>query len=193
VAADHTRRPAVAATGQALPAWSPARPIPQESTGSPLRQAAHRHKPLEAPTYFTSTSAGACGQVATAAVAAGGDADRYQAKARELAGHCAAAASPSPLHQLRHAHATELVNDGASLATIRRSLGHENLQTIARYAFSPMPPLTRSCVPGVAVWRPAPRLSRTWRLTRLPGGAVRCRDRGAAGCRLTGVRSRFTG
>jgi hypothetical protein len=91
VAADHTRRPAVAATGQALPAWSPARPIPQESTGSPLRQAAHRHKPLEAPTYFTSTSAGACGQVATAAVAAGGDADRYQAKARELAGHCAAA------------------------------------------------------------------------------------------------------
>lgn len=38
------------------------------------------------------------------------------------------------LHQLRHAHATELVNDGMSLATIRKRLGHKNLQTTLRYA-----------------------------------------------------------
>ena len=38
------------------------------------------------------------------------------------------------LHQLRHAHATELINDGVSLATIRKRLGHKNLQTTLRYA-----------------------------------------------------------
>ena len=38
------------------------------------------------------------------------------------------------LHQLRHTHATELVNDGVSLATIRKRLGHKNLQTTLRYA-----------------------------------------------------------
>ncbi len=38
------------------------------------------------------------------------------------------------LHQLRHSHATELVNDGVSLATIRKRLGHKNLQTTLRYA-----------------------------------------------------------
>jgi hypothetical protein len=36
--------------------------------------------------------------------------------------------------QLRHSHATELVNGGVSLATIRRRLGHKNLQTTLRYA-----------------------------------------------------------
>ena len=34
----------------------------------------------------------------------------------------------------RHTHATELVNGGVSLATIRRRLGHKNLQTTLRYA-----------------------------------------------------------
>ncbi len=38
------------------------------------------------------------------------------------------------LHQLRHTHATELVNDGVSLATIRKRLGHKNIQTTLRYA-----------------------------------------------------------
>ena len=33
-----------------------------------------------------------------------------------------------------HAHATELVNGGVSLATIRKRLGHKNLQTTLRYA-----------------------------------------------------------
>jgi site-specific recombinase XerD len=38
------------------------------------------------------------------------------------------------IHQLRHAHATELVNDGVSLATIRKRLGHKHIQTTLRYA-----------------------------------------------------------
>jgi integrase/recombinase XerD len=38
------------------------------------------------------------------------------------------------IHQLRHVHATELVNAGVSLETIRRRLGHANAQTVLRYA-----------------------------------------------------------
>jgi integrase/recombinase XerD len=38
------------------------------------------------------------------------------------------------IHQLRHAHASELVNAGVSLETIRRRLGHANTQTVLRYA-----------------------------------------------------------
>lgn len=38
------------------------------------------------------------------------------------------------MHQLRHAHATELVNDGVSLATIRKRPGYKDLKTTLRYA-----------------------------------------------------------
>ncbi len=51
----------------------------------------------------------------------------------------AVALAPAGLHKedqpkLHHAHATELVNEGVSLATIRKRLGHKNLQTTLRYA-----------------------------------------------------------
>jgi integrase/recombinase XerD len=59
---------------------------------------------------------------------------RYQSVQQRWARYCAAAGTTVTLHQLRHAHATELVNDGVSLATIRKRLGHKNLQTTARYA-----------------------------------------------------------
>lgn len=59
---------------------------------------------------------------------------RYQSIQQRWARYCAAAGTTVTLHQLRHAHATELVNDGVSLATIRKRLGHKNLQTTARYA-----------------------------------------------------------
>jgi integrase/recombinase XerD len=63
-----------------------------------------------------------------------GGAIRYQS-ARELwAKYCQQAGVTCTLHQLRHAHATELVNDGVSLATIRKRLGHKNFQTTLRYA-----------------------------------------------------------
>ncbi len=53
---------------------------------------------------------------------------------RRWATYCASAGVNATLHQLRHTHVTELVNDGVSLATIRKRLGHKNLQTTLRYA-----------------------------------------------------------
>lgn len=58
----------------------------------------------------------------------------YQSIQERWAGYCAKADVECTLHQLRHTHATELVNDGVSLATIRKRLGHKNLQTTLRYA-----------------------------------------------------------
>lgn len=59
---------------------------------------------------------------------------RY-ASARALwANYRAKAQVNATIHQLRHVHATELVNAGVSLETIRRQLGHANTQTVQRYA-----------------------------------------------------------
>ena len=58
----------------------------------------------------------------------------YQSAQRRWASYCAKAGVTATMHQLRHTHATELVNDGVSLATIRKRLGHKNLQTTQRYA-----------------------------------------------------------
>jgi len=38
------------------------------------------------------------------------------------------------MHQWCHGHATELVNEGVSLATIRKWLSHKELKTTVRYA-----------------------------------------------------------
>jgi len=59
---------------------------------------------------------------------------RYQSIQERWQRYCVRAGVPCTLHQLRHSHATELVNDGVSLATIRKRLGHKNLQTTLRYA-----------------------------------------------------------
>jgi integrase/recombinase XerD len=59
---------------------------------------------------------------------------RYQSAYEHWVHYCAAAGVDATLHQLRHTHATELVNAGVSLATIRKRLGHRNLQTTLRYA-----------------------------------------------------------
>jgi integrase len=59
---------------------------------------------------------------------------RY-ASAQELwAKYNAAASENVGLHQLRHTHATELVNGGVSLQTIRKRLGQRKIQTSLRYA-----------------------------------------------------------
>ncbi len=58
----------------------------------------------------------------------------YQSAQRRWASYCAKAGVTATMHQLRHTHATELVNDGVSLATIRKRLGHKKLQTTQRYA-----------------------------------------------------------
>jgi integrase/recombinase XerD len=59
---------------------------------------------------------------------------RYQSVQERWVTYCAKAGISCTLHQLRHTHATELVNGGVSLATIRKRLGHKNLQTTLRYA-----------------------------------------------------------
>lgn len=59
---------------------------------------------------------------------------RYQSVQEHWAAYCTQADIACTLHQLRHTHATELVNDGVSLGTIRKRLGHKNLQTTLRYA-----------------------------------------------------------
>jgi integrase/recombinase XerD len=59
---------------------------------------------------------------------------RYQSVRQKWQKYCEAAGIVCTIHQLRHAHATELVNEGVSLTTIRKRLGHQNLQTTLRYA-----------------------------------------------------------
>lgn len=59
---------------------------------------------------------------------------RYQSVQEKWAAYCKQAGVVCTIHQLRHTHATELVNGGVSLATIRKRLGHKNLQTTLRYA-----------------------------------------------------------
>jgi site-specific recombinase XerD len=59
---------------------------------------------------------------------------RYQSVQERWQRYRTAAGIACTLHQLRHSHATELVNGGVSLATIRKRLGHTNVQTTLRYA-----------------------------------------------------------
>lgn len=58
----------------------------------------------------------------------------YQSAAEKWNKYCRTAEVRCTLHQLRHSHATELVNAGVSLATIRKRLGHKNIQTTMVYA-----------------------------------------------------------
>ncbi|TME01749.1 MAG: integrase [Chloroflexi bacterium] len=59
---------------------------------------------------------------------------RYQSMQERWDHYCSQADVACTLHQLRHSHATELINGGVSLPTIRKRLGHKNLQTTLRYA-----------------------------------------------------------
>ena len=59
---------------------------------------------------------------------------RYQTIHARWVDYCAAVGVDCTMHQLRHSHATALVQDGVSLATIRKRLGHKHIQTTLRYA-----------------------------------------------------------
>lgn len=63
-----------------------------------------------------------------------GGALRYQSVHSLWQRYCREAGVTCTIHQLRHAHATELVRDGVSLATIRKRLGHKSLQSTLVYA-----------------------------------------------------------
>ena len=47
--------------------------------------------------------------------------------------YCAAAGTQIGIHQLRHAHATELINSGVSIEVVRRRLGHASTETTQIY------------------------------------------------------------
>jgi integrase len=63
-----------------------------------------------------------------------GQALRYQSVQERWAAYCQQAGVRCTLHQLRHTHASELVNAGVSLNTIRKRLGHKHIQSTLRYA-----------------------------------------------------------
>jgi integrase/recombinase XerD len=58
---------------------------------------------------------------------------RYQTVQERWASHFAAAAIVFTLYKLRHSHATALVQEGVSLATVRERRGHKHMQTTLRY------------------------------------------------------------
>ena len=63
-----------------------------------------------------------------------GGALRYQSVHERWAHYCELAGIVCTIHQLRHSHATEMVNGGVSLGTIRKRLGHKSIQTTLLYA-----------------------------------------------------------
>ena len=58
----------------------------------------------------------------------------YDAAHHRWSGYCAAAGRDIDIHQLRHAHATELINSGVSIEAVRRRLGHASSDTTQLYA-----------------------------------------------------------
>ena len=58
----------------------------------------------------------------------------YDAAHHRWEGYCRAAGIGIGIHQLRHAHATELINSGVSIEAVRRRLGHASTETTQLYA-----------------------------------------------------------
>ena len=53
----------------------------------------------------------------------------YDAAHHRWKKYCIAAGAETGIHQLRHAHATELINSGVSIEVVRRRLGHASAET----------------------------------------------------------------
>jgi integrase/recombinase XerD len=58
----------------------------------------------------------------------------YDAAHHRWENYCEAAGVEINIHQLRHAHATELINAGVSIEAVRRRLGHASTETTQLYA-----------------------------------------------------------
>jgi integrase/recombinase XerC/integrase/recombinase XerD len=57
----------------------------------------------------------------------------YDAAHHRWEGYCIAAGLDIDIHQLRHAHASELINAGVSIEAVRRRLGHASTETTQLY------------------------------------------------------------
>ncbi|MCC3328231.1 tyrosine-type recombinase/integrase [Nocardia abscessus] len=58
----------------------------------------------------------------------------YSAAHHRWQRYCAAAGVDIDIHQLRHSHATELINAGVSIEVVRKRLGHASTETTQVYA-----------------------------------------------------------
>lgn len=58
----------------------------------------------------------------------------YDAAESRWRKYCAAVGTGIGIHQLRHAHATELINLGVSIEAVRKRLGHSSTDTVRVYA-----------------------------------------------------------
>jgi integrase/recombinase XerD len=74
------------------------------------------------------------GPLFRASINGGGGPLSYDAAHHRWEGYSAAAGLVIDIHQLRHAHATELINSGVSIEAVRRSLGHASSETTQLYA-----------------------------------------------------------
>ncbi|MGV9584414.1 tyrosine-type recombinase/integrase [Nocardia farcinica] len=58
----------------------------------------------------------------------------YSAAHHRWSRYCATAGVDIDIHQLRHSHATELINAGVSIEVVRKRLGHASTETTQVYA-----------------------------------------------------------
>jgi integrase/recombinase XerC/integrase/recombinase XerD len=58
----------------------------------------------------------------------------YDAAESRWEKYCTAAGVDIGIHQLRHSHATELINEGVSIEAVRKRLGHSSTDTVHVYA-----------------------------------------------------------
>jgi len=54
--------------------------------------------------------------------------------------------APITIHRLRHTYATLKLRDGVSLPSLRKLMGHKNLQTTLRYADSDLETIKQELV-----------------------------------------------
>jgi integrase/recombinase XerC/integrase/recombinase XerD len=75
-----------------------------------------------------------CGPLFRASINGDGGPLSYDAAHHRWQGYCTRAGVDLGIHQLRHAHATELINSGVSIEAVRRRLGHASTETTQLYA-----------------------------------------------------------
>lgn len=75
-----------------------------------------------------------CGPLFRASINGDGGPLSYDAAHHRWQGYCSQAGVGIGIHQLRHAHATELINSGVSIEAVRRRLGHASTETTQLYA-----------------------------------------------------------
>jgi integrase/recombinase XerD len=82
---------------------------------------------------YLARSGYASGPLFRASVNGGGGPLSYDAAHHRWKKYCAAAGTRIGIHQLRHAHASELINSGVPLEVVRSRLGHASAETTRVY------------------------------------------------------------